>query len=451
MGPWLVVGTVCIGAFMGQLDASIVTLALPTLRTQFHSSLGAVEWVAIAYLVVLVAAVTVVGRLSDMSGRKLVYTYGFGVFTIGSALCGLSPSLLFLIGARVLQAFGAAMLQANSVALITHSMPGNRLGRAIGIQGAAQALGLALGPAAGGLLIGLGGWRLIFFVNVPTGVLGVALGWFFLPRTRELLKRRRFDWAGAALLVPAVGALMAALSLAPDLGWFSPIILPLFVAAPVFAGLFVVRERRAPSPMTPLELFRRVPFSAGISSGLLPYLVTFGVLFVVPFYLETRHTSPELAGLELTVLPAALGLVAPFAGRLTDKVGARPVTVAGMLMTAVGLGLLALVHGHLALFLLELGLIGIGLGAFTPANNAAIMASAPIQLSGVAGGILNMTRGLGTSFGVTLTGLVYAIGHEGGRGLLFSGFFLVAVSLVGAALAALRGPRFRPLSMSSGG
>src|SRR5579875_2042092 len=171
--PWLVVGTVCVGAFMGQLDASIVTLALPTLRNEFHTGLGA-----------LVSMVTVVGRLADMAGRKLLYTYGFAVFTLGSALCGLAPSLLTLVGARVLQAVGAAMLQANSVALITQAMPPRQLGRGIGVQGAAQALGLALGPAIGGLLIGLGGWRLIFFVNVPAGLLGLVSGWFLLPRTR---------------------------------------------------------------------------------------------------------------------------------------------------------------------------------------------------------------------------------------------------------------------------
>src|SRR5579872_921404 len=157
---WLVVATVCIGAFMGQLDASIVSLALPTLRVDFHASIGAVEWVALAYLLTLVSAVVAVGRFADMAGRKLLYTYGFGIFILGSILCGVSPNLPVLIAARVLQAFGAAMLQANSVALIVQAMPEGMLGRGIGVQGAAQAVGLAVGPAVGGLLITLGGWRL---------------------------------------------------------------------------------------------------------------------------------------------------------------------------------------------------------------------------------------------------------------------------------------------------
>ena len=150
-----------------------------------HVSLGAVEWVALAYLLVLVATVATVGRIADAVGRKLLYVYGFGVFTAGSVLCGLAPTLPVLIAARVLQAIGAAMLQANSVALIAEAMPPSMLGRAIGVQGSAQALGLALGPAVGGILLSLGGWRLIFLVNLPAGVIGLALGWFLLPRSRS--------------------------------------------------------------------------------------------------------------------------------------------------------------------------------------------------------------------------------------------------------------------------
>ena len=182
---WFVVGTVCIGAFMGQLDASIVTVALPTMGRDLQVSLGAVEWVALAYLLVLVATVATVGRIADSVGRKLLYVYGFGVFTAGSVLCGLAPTLPVLIAARVLQAIGAAMLQANSVALIAEAMPPSMLGRAIGVQGSAQALGLALGPAVGGILLSLAGWRLIFLVNLPAGVIGLALGWFLLPRSRS--------------------------------------------------------------------------------------------------------------------------------------------------------------------------------------------------------------------------------------------------------------------------
>ncbi|MHB1488339.1 MAG: DHA2 family efflux MFS transporter permease subunit, partial [Acidimicrobiales bacterium] len=397
---WLVVGTVCIGAFMGQLDASIVTLAFPTLQHDFGSSLGSVQWVGLSYLLVLIGFLTAVGRTADMVGRKLLYTYGFVIFIVGSILCGVAPTLGVLVVFRVVQGFGAAMLQANSVAIIVNAMPRDKLGRAIGVQGAAQALGLALGPAVGGLLIGLGGWRLIFFVNVPAGVLGAVLGWFLIPRSRYLTARVRFDWLGLGLFVPGVCALLLAVSYGNTLGWGSPRIIGLFVVTVALGSGFLRRERRVAAPMLDLKLFSRVPFSAGIASGLLSYLVLFGVLFVVPYLLERADgASPSRAGLELMVMPLGLGLVAPVAGRLADRLGARPLTVAGMLVTAVMLVLLSFTHAHLGFFLVELALHGAGLGAFTPPNNAAIMGSAPPKQSGMASGVLNMTRGFGTSLG----------------------------------------------------
>jgi EmrB/QacA subfamily drug resistance transporter len=445
---WLVLATVCIGAFMNQLDASIVTVAFPTLQRSFHDSLGAVTWVGLSYLLVLVGLVTGVGRMADMVGRKLLYTYGFAVFIVGSALCGLAPSLDALIAFRVLQAVGAAMLQANSVAIIVLALPKEKLGRGIGIQGAAQALGLALGPTIGGLLIALGGWRLIFFVNVPVGIVGTVMAWYLVPRSRHLQARVRFDWLGLALFMPAVAAFLSAVSFGNSAGWTSPIIVGFFVAAVVLGAVFIWRERRCTSPMLDLSLFKRVPFSAGIASGLLSYLVLFGTLFVVPFYLERAiHLSAGRAGLVLGVMPIALGITAPFAGRLAERLGARPLTVAGMAIAAASMGALVLAHGSLGVVMIELAVLGIGLGLFTPPNNAAIMGSAPRQQSGVASGILNMTRGMGTAMGLAFTSLVFGLvaGSEHAsadlvtRGFEASAGFLGVVALAAMALAALRG------------
>ncbi len=448
---WYVVGTVCVGAFMGQLDASIVVLALPTLQRSFHTTLGAVEWVSLAYLLVLVAMVTAVGRFADMVGRKLLYIYGFAIFIVGTALCGIAPSIPLLVVFRVLQGFGAAMLQANSVALIVHAMPPKKLGQAIGVQGAAQALGLSLGPAVGGLLVVLGGWRLIFLVNVPAGMIGMALGWFLLPRSRQLAERQRIDWWGIATFGAAISGLLLALSFGDETGWLSPQILGFFAVAAVFGALFLRRELTARAPMMQLGIFKVIAFSAGISSGLLSYLALFGVLFVLPFYLEfAGHLDPGTAGLELIVLPVALGITAPIAGNIADRFGARPLTVGGMVVAAVSLVAISLHPVPGGVLLLELAMTGVGLGMFTPPNNAAIMGAAPRQHSGMASGILNMTRGMGTSLGVALTGLVFGLAagttasHAQSpalvtKGLVAALLFLAAISLVAAALAALRG------------
>ncbi len=435
---WLAVGAVCVGAFMGQLDASIVTVALPTLQRTFHASVGAVTWVGLSYLLVLVATVTAVGRFADMWGRKLLYVYGFAVFVIGSALCGLAPTLGALIAFRVLQAVGAAMLQANSVAIIVIAVPRASLGKAIGIQGAAQAVGLALGPSIGGLLVAAGGWRLIFMVNVPFGVLGVIAGLLLIPRSLHLTERVPFDWKGLSLFFPAVVAVLSAISFGNSYGWTSPLIMGVFLVGLCLAAVFVIWERRASDPMLDLTLFRRVRFRWGITSGLVSYMVMFGVLFLVPFYFERGlGIGAAQAGLELMMMPLALGLVAPFAGRLADRVGARPLTMGGMSLVAIGLFTLGALRPTTPGFLALLALIGIGLGCFTPPNNASIMGSVPEQQSGLASGILNMTRGMGTALGLALTGFVFDLaGGTSPTRLTVDHAFSLTASFLGAAAAA---------------
>jgi EmrB/QacA subfamily drug resistance transporter len=428
--PTLVVGTVCIGAFMGQLDASIVSLALPAIGRDFHAGTEQTEWVALCYLLTLVSLVAPVGRLADTVGRKLFYTYGFGVFALASLASGLAPNLAVLDVCRVVQAAGAAMLQANSVALIATAVPRSVLGRAVGVQGAAQAVGLALGPAAGGLLLQLGSWRLLFLLSVPAGLIGVATGWFFLPRSRDLAGRTPVDRVGLALFVPAIALLMLALSLGS--GTQRAI---LAVAAVALGVLFTLRARRAAAPLLDLNLFRSKTFSAGLAGGLLSYTAMFGLLFTVPPALGARYHLPAgHAGLVLALLPVALGITAPFAGRLADRFGARAVTMTGMIVAACAvLGIAALRPG-LALFTGLLVIAGIGLGLFTPANNAAVMASAPRRDSGSAAGILNMTRGLGTALGIAAATLVY----DAGGGITAVGWFLAALTILGALLSAPR-------------
>jgi len=368
---WFVVGTVCVGAFMGQLDASIAQLVLPTLETTFHARLSLVDWVALAYLLALGSTLPIFGRLADMVGRKLLYTGGFLLFVAGSALCGFAPTLYVLISARVFQAIGAGLLQANSVAIITAAAGPERRGRAIGLQGVAQAIGLSLGPALGGVLIQTLGWRWVFWINVPAGLLGAVLGWVVLPQTRGLRPHQRFDWGGAVLLGPALTALLLAVNEGRLWGWTSPPFLACAVGGLVLLAAFVWRERRTASPLIDLRLFGVPAFTAGNVAGLLSYGILFALFFLLPFDFERGYGHT----------PLAAGLLLTLSGRLSEKIGARPLTVTGMALVAVALlALAALLTGQgttLPLVIGALVVFGVGQGLFTAPNNSAIMGAAP--------------------------------------------------------------------------
>jgi EmrB/QacA subfamily drug resistance transporter len=459
--PWFAVGTVCIGAFMGQLDASIAQLVLPTLQTTFHAPLAEVSWVALSYLLVLASTLPIFGRLADMFGRKLLYTGGFVIFIIGSALCGFAHSLSALIGARALQALGAGLLQANSVAIITAAAGPCRRGRAIGVQGAAQAIGLSLGPALGGFLIQALDWRWVFWINVPFGIAGALLGWLILPRTKGLHRANRsFDWLGAGTIIPALALVTLSLSEMSNWGASSPLFLGTMLAGVTFAAAFIMHERRTSVPIVELALFRSRAFSAGNAAGLISYGLMFGVFLLLPFALERGYgDTPFGAGLRLTAIPLALGIAAPFAGALSDRLGARALTVGGMLIAAVALaGMSFALGGHaygLAAVTIAMIVFGFGQGLFTAPNNSSIMGAAPHSHLGAAGGVLNVMRTLGTSLGVAAasvmldyraiayskpgTTMLSASPHAVLAGIRDVLIVFTALALVASALSVLRG------------
>src|SRR6185437_16172612 len=248
-GWWLAIAAVCLGAFMGQLDASIAVLTYPALEERFHAPAAAVEWVSLGYLLTLIALLVPAGRLADAHGRKLFYLYGFLVFTLASAACGLAPTLSALIGFRLVQAIGAAALQANSVALVATSAPRGRLRAALGVQAGAQAVGLALGPTLGAVIVTGLGWRWVFLLNVPVGVVALIAGNFFLPRTRNRTAVDRFDWPGFALLAASSTALLLAISAASGLELSVVEAAALFVIAVTASLAFARRLSHAASPL----------------------------------------------------------------------------------------------------------------------------------------------------------------------------------------------------------
>jgi EmrB/QacA subfamily drug resistance transporter len=402
--PWFVVGTVLIGAFMAQVDASIVQLLLPALEEEFGAGLDIVSWVAVAYLLTQAALLPIFGRLADFLGRKLLYVGGFLLFVLGSALCGAAPGLPLLIAARVLQGIGASLLAANSVAIVVVAAGPERRGRAIGIQGAAQAVGLSVGPALGGLLLHEFGWRWVFWINVPVGLVGAMIGWFVLPRTKLSSEEWRFDWPGALLIAPALTFLLVTLNEAQAWGPASPALIGVALLAGLFIALFVRAERHAASPLVEPGVFRSQTLTTGILAGGLAQATLFGLLFLMAFVFVRGYQEAALAGgLRLSIIPVALGLVAPLSGALYDRLGPRILTVSGMAtcLAAYALLLIALGPAHdMLLEMLGLAIFGIGQGLFTAPNNSAIMGAAPESLTGEAGGLLNLMRSLGMSIGI---------------------------------------------------
>jgi MFS family permease len=438
LAPWFAVATVCFGAFMGQLDASVVTVAFPALQRQFGAGLAATQWVSLAYLLVLTALLVPAGRWSDRAGRKLLYLYGFVVFSAASAACGFAPSLVVLIALRVVQAAGAALLQANSVALVVTSVPARTRRPALGIQAAAQAVGLACGPVVGGVLVATAGWRWVFLINVPVGLLAVVAGWYLLPRTRRSgdpgVGPRGGDLGGMGLLAVSTSAGLLAISSLSGLG------LPAWavatsVAVAATAGAALVRHsRRAAAPLLDLRALAAAGTGPALAGALCAYLVLFGPLVLFPQVIAARGGSPASAGLLLTALPAGFGLAAVAADRLIPARWAnrRRCVLGGAL--AAGCAAALAVPAPDAVSVVLLGLLGVGLGIYTPANNAEIMASVPARDAAAAGGMVNMTRGIGTALGVAVVSLGLHVGPFLGQpdaGLTLSMAALAAVALVG--------------------
>jgi EmrB/QacA subfamily drug resistance transporter len=456
---WFVVGTMCVGAFMGQVDSSIAQMLLPRLELDFGARLSTVSWVAVAYLLAMAAFLPIFGRLADMVGRKLLYTGGFLLFVLGSGLCGLAPNLPVLIAFRVVQAVGAALLSANSVAIVVAAAGPARRGRALGIQSAAQAVGLSAGPAIGGLVLDALDWRWVFWINVPVGLAGTVLGWFVLPPTKDLPADSRFDWTGAFLIAPALTALVAVLNEGYAWGASSPLFIGCALLAVILLTLFVRCEQRAPAPLIDLTLFRQGAFATGNIAGLLAYAALFGLFFLLPFvFVRAYHDSAFTAGLRLTIVPVMLGVVAPLGGALSDRLGPRLLTVAGMLLCVAALALLfAVLDGaptSLPAVMLALAIFGIGQGLFISPNNSAIIAAAPASLTGEAGGLLNVTRSCGISIGIAaassllawriavLTGSGHNTLHAGAHQLLSAGReVLILLGAFAAAAAAMSLPR----------
>ena len=407
---WLVLVAVGIGTFMSALDGSVVNTVLPVITEYFHSDVVTIEWVVTVYLLVVSGLLLSFGRLGDLRGNKSVYIWGFVIFVAGSALSGLSPAPVYLIAARAFQALGAAMLFANSPAILTKTFPASQRGQALGLQGTMTYLGLTTGPFLGGWLADTFSWHAVFFINLPVGLLALWLSWRVIPQDVPAEREEQFDLTGAFTFIAGLVALLLGLNQGDQWGWLSPLTLGLIIGSFVILAIFVRIEYRAPAPMLDLSLFRRRLFNMAAISPLLNYICVYGVTFLMPFYLiQGRGLSAAQAGLILTAQPLVMALMAPFSGTLSDHIGSQIPSTLGMLILSVGLFLLSRMTtaSPFTSAILGLAVAGLGVGLFVAPNNSALMGAAPRSRQGIASGVLALARNVGMVLGIGLTGAIF--------------------------------------------
>ena len=407
---WLILAAVGMCLFLGSVDGSIVNVALPTLMGEFNASFAAIQWVTLAYLIGLTILLVGMGRLADMMGKKLIFTTGIVLFLAGSALCGLAPTVAWLIGFRFLQSIGAAMIIALGVAILTETWPARERGKVIGLSAGFISLGIVFGPAIGGIMLEYLSWHWIFFVNLPIGAVALVLVLLYLPPLRPSGHRETFDLLGAVLL--GIGLLCATLALTAgqEFGLDSPLMAGLIVAAVAALAAFIYVEAHVRYPMLDLRLFREPQFSLNLLTATLTFIAISGIVLLLPFYLELVLGLPlRSVGLLMAVVPLAMAFIQPLSGTLSDRFGTRRVSVLGLVFILFGyLSMAGLrVDGTEWEFALRMLPVAIGMATFNSPNNSAIMGSVPRERLGVASGTLSMVRTLGQVTGIAVLGALF--------------------------------------------
>lgn len=444
---WWTLGAVAVGLFMIMLDNTVVNVAVPSIQRELGVGLSELQWIVTGYALSFAALMLTGGKLADMLGRRRIFVVGIVIFTIASLFCGLAESGGSLIAWRIVQGVGAALMNPATLAIISATFPPRQRGMAIGIWAGVSALALAIGPLVGGLLTEHLSWSWVFFVNVPVGVFGVAASYLLIDESRDMSEEQRLDPAG--LLTSGLGlfALTYGLIEANTYGWSSARIVGAFVAAAVLLASFVVLELRQRVPMLDLTLFRNGTFAGANVVILMVGLAMFGVFFFVSLYMQNiLGFSAVQAGAAFLPMTVLIILVAPIAGKLSDRIGSRWLMTGGM--TLLGIQLLYYsTLGTTATFwdLLPALLIGgVGMSLTMTPSAAAIIGSVPTDTAGVGSAVMNSMRQVGGSIGVALIGAIIAakVGDRRSPEAFVDGFSTALVvasvfAFVGAVVAAV--------------
>jgi EmrB/QacA subfamily drug resistance transporter len=414
---WVALSITTLGVLMVAIDVGVVVLALPSIMTELHSNLVRATWVLMVYIFVGTIFLLAFGRVADIFGRVRLYNLGFALFTAGSALCGFSRTDWELIGSRVIQGIGGALMLVNSWAIVTETFPPNQRGTAMGINVTTFGIGSIVGPVVGGAILAVATWRWVFFINIPVGIVGTLLGYRYLRQTSAGRRGETLDVTGALTFSASLFALLLGLMQSIELSWKSRPVLGLFSLFLIGIVFFLFWERRARFPALDPGLFRNRIFDFSVLAATLQSLAIYSVQFLVVFYFQAvRDESPLSAALHLLPLPLGLALMSPISGYISDKIGARVPATIGLMMQALGAYLLSTttVNTPYPDIAIGLGLTGLGGGFFFSPNTSAAMGSADSKSLGVAAATLATLRNAGmvTSFALSLAVAAHNIPKE---------------------------------------
>jgi EmrB/QacA subfamily drug resistance transporter len=408
---WWTLLAVAFGLFMIMLDNTVVNVSLPSIERDLHIQITELEWVVNAYALTFGVLLLSGGKLADLLGRRRIFVVGLVIFTASSFFCGIANGATTLIVARTVQGVGAALMNPATLSIITATFPPRQRGTAIGIWAGVSAMALAIGPLVGGFITQNFSWSWVFFINVPIGILGIVAAYFFIDESRDTSHEQRLDLPGLLTSGIALFALTYGLIESNNYGWGSTRIVGLFVVAAVFFVVFVLLERHQRIPMLDLSLFKNRTFAGANAVMLLVGLAMFGVFFFVSLYVQNiLHYSPTRAGATFLPMTVLVILVAPFAGRLSDKIGPRWLVTAGQALLAVSLLLFSRLNETSTFWTLLPALVvgGVGMAVSMSPLTSAAMGSVPIEKAGIGSAVINSMRQVGGSVGIAVMGAIIA-------------------------------------------
>ncbi|QAA35075.1 MFS transporter [Clostridium manihotivorum] len=461
---WIALSCTTIGALLSVMSGSTLMIALPIIMKDVNAGMGIVTWILMGYMLVLTILVPSIGRVADMVGRKKLYVSGFAVFTVASLLCGLSQNGVMLLVFRLIQGVGGSLMVANSTAIVTDAFPKKELGRALGINSMIISVASVIGPILGGFLVNFG-WRSIFYINIPIGIVGTLWAAVQLKEVSNLPEKQRFDFKGTIVFTLGMLSLLIALTLGSFSGWLNVNVIVLIVAAIILIALFVNIESKIKYPMLDMRLFKNRILAFAYASNFFNGIARGAVTFLLVFYFQgIKGIDPIIAGMLLTPLAISMMLISPISGILSDKYGSRTLSSVGLGISALGLlGFMFIKeNSSMTSLVISMLVMGLGSGLFFSPNTNSIMGSVPADKRGVAAGVRTMLNNAGTVLSIALSMAIIAssvspeamqalfvgtqVGAEGiaigkfigGLRLAFTISFIFSV--IAAILSYLRGP-----------